>query len=389
MTTIAPPPTPGRRNGSRRRAARRAAEITPWQPGGDFTVGAEEELLLVDAEGRLLGEKAVALVRRLRHGLDEDGAVSGEIFLDQLEFGTIVCPDANAVADSLRHLRGEVQRAGALAMAVGVHPSAPFGEAHTRTSRRYDAIVPEFAGLFRTPTSAFQVHVGMPDPAAAITAYRGLRNRLPLFRALAASSPYWHGIDSGLASARAAIQRSYPRTGVPPLLRSYDEYVAVTESTMAAAEVPDYTYVWWDLRPQPRWGTLEVRVMDAQHSLDRAAGLTALVQGLARHAVEVPATVDLPHEVVVENDFRAGRHGLDARIVDLDGRMKPVRQLVRDAVAQAREVLAGDGLDGPLDVVDAMVTAPLEGDRQRALVERSGMEALVEDLVDRTMREAR
>jgi glutamate---cysteine ligase / carboxylate-amine ligase len=269
-------------------------------------------------------------------------------------------------------------------MAVGVHPAAAFGTVCTATSPRYGPIVDEFAGLFRTPTAAFQVHVGLPDPDTALLAYRGLRNRLPLLRALAAGSPYWHGRDSGLASARAAILRSYPRVTVPPALRSWDEYVEITSRILSAAEIPDYTYVWWDLRPQPRLGTLEVRVMDALHSVVRAAGLTALVQGLARHAVEAPDIDDLPDDIVAVNDFRACRYGLDTRIWDGDGVMRPLREIAVRALGEARTMLAPDGLDGPLEVVESMLVGPPEYTRQRRLCEEHGMPALLADLVART-----
>jgi carboxylate-amine ligase len=270
-------------------------------------------------------------------------------------------------------------------MAVGVHPASPFGETRSVHSQRYDAIRAEFAGLFRAPTSAFQVHVGMPDPDTAITVYRGLRNRLALFRALGAASPFWHERDSGLASARSAILRSYPRCTAPPVLRSYEEYEWRMRQVMAAAEAPDYTYVWWDLRPQPRLGTLELRVMDALPSVDRCVALTALAQGMARHAAEVPTSVDLPVEVVQENDFRAYRYGLEARVLDTDGHLKPLRQLATEALEDARDALAADGLDGALDGIAAMLAEPLECQRQRRIHATGGMPALLAGLVEDTM----
>jgi carboxylate-amine ligase len=270
-------------------------------------------------------------------------------------------------------------------MAVAVHPSAPLGGACFVPSPRYDAIIAEYAGLLRTPTAALQVHVGLPDTETLMLAYRGLRHRLPLLRALAAGSPYWHGVDSGLASSRAAILRSYPRTTVAPLLRSWEEYVERTESLVAAAELADHTYVWWDLRPRPELGTLEVRVMDAQPSLARVAGLTALVQGMARRAVEAPDPDDLSDDVVGVNDHRAAREGLDPRVVDVDGSVRPLRVVAGQALAEAREALAGDGLDAPLEVVEEMLRQPGEPARQRVVLTTGGMPALLADLVARTV----
>ncbi len=356
-----------------------------WVPGGDFTVGAEDELLLVDEEGQLLGSRASTLLTSLLSQESQAGTIQSEVFLEEIELGTPPCSDAHGLVTSLAYLR---QRVGMTArtMGVGVHPSAPFGIAPTTSSPRYDRLTEEFAGLFRTPTAGFQVHVGTPDQDTAMLAYQALRNRLPVLRALAAGSPYWHGRDSGLASSRSAILRSYPRTTMPPALRNWEQYVQTVTRQMRAAEVPDYTYVCWELRPHPRLGTIEVRVMDAQPSLARIAGLTALVQGLARHAAEVPDRDDLPDDVLVANDFAACRYGLEARVVDPDGSRRPLREVARRALVEARTVLAPEGQDAPLEIVESMLGGQPEYTRQRRLCEERGMRALLEDLAARTLR---
>jgi len=360
------------------------AAVPEFDPGGDFTVGVEEELMLVDSAGELLGAPAAPLVHSLSGATQLHGLVTGEIYADQVELNSPVCVRAEDVVHHLRCLRMLVADHGARAMAVGVHPSASVGTAVIVPSPRYDAIADEYAGLLRTPTAAVQVHVGLPDSATAMRAYRGLRARLSVLGALAAGTPHWHGLDSGLASARLAIIRSYPRTAVAPLLRSWDEYVTRTELLMAAAEVPDHTYTWWDLRPRPELGTLEVRVMDAQTSLARVAGLTALVQGIARHAVMTPDPEELSDDVIAVNGHRVLRHGLDARVVDVDATMRPLREIAGRTVSQARKVLAPDGLDAPLEVVERMLLEPGEPARQRHLVAAGGMPALLADLVART-----
>lgn len=359
-----------------------AADLA-WRPGSEFTLGAEDELLLVDRHAQLLGPAAVPLMAEL---CDEavDGAIKEEIFVDEVELATPACTDADELRTALGRLRGSLAANGGRTMAIGVHPSADCQAAVLARSPRYDRLGGEFAGLLRTPTASFQVHVGLPDPASALRAYRGLRNRLSILRALAAGSPYWHARDSGLASIRPAILRSYPRTTMPPALHSWEEYQATIWRWASAHEVPDYTYMCWELRPQPRLGTLEVRVMDAQPSLARAAGLAALVQGLARHAVETPDHVDLPDEAVLANDFRACRYGLEATVLDVDGSRRPVRELAARVLDEARRQLAPNGLAGSLDAVQAILTTPPEYVRQRALCEQRGMAALLADLVART-----
>ncbi|MGH1561554.1 carboxylate-amine ligase [Mumia sp. DW29H23] len=365
------------------RGSRRSTPDLEWRPGGEFTVGAEDELFLVDPRARLLGTAAAPLVAALS-ARAPTGTVKGEIFVDEVELETPVCSDAGGVHEALRSLRRSLTAEGVRSMAVGVHPSAELRTADLAASPRYDRLGEEFAGLLRTPTAAFQVHVGVPDHASALRVYRGLRNRLSVFRALAAGSPYWHARDSGLACVRPAILRSYPRTTMPPALAGWEEYEEAIETSLWAHEVPDYSYVCWELRPQPRLGTIEVRVMDAQSSLERAAGLTALVQGLARHAVEAPDNDDLPDEVVLANDLRACRHGLEATVIDVDKARRSVRELAANVLDDARKQLAADGLDGPLEAVQAILADPPEYARQRDLCEREGMPALLADLVART-----
>lgn len=357
--------------------------VPPYVPGGEFTVGVEEELMLVDGAGELLGTAAVALVAAL-DARTPSGVVTGEVYADQVELNSPVCAGADDVWRSLRELRRSVSAHGARSLAVGVHPTASLGAAAVVASPRYDRILDEYAGLLRTPTAALQVHVGLPDEETAMLAYRGLRQRLPVLRALAAGSPHWHGLDSGLASTRSAILRSYPRTTVPPLLRSWEEYVTRTEALMAAAEAPDHTYVWWDLRPRPLLGTLEVRVMDAVPSLSAVAGLTALVQAIARRAVESPDQVDLSDDVLAVNDHRVARYGLEARVVDTDGTVRPMRQVAARVLAEARATLAVEDLEAPLDAVEATLRGLTEPDHQRRLVATGGMPALLRDLVGRT-----
>jgi carboxylate-amine ligase len=355
--------------------------------GGEFTVGAEEELFLVDSSGALAPTGTAAVIEQLSTSSSEEHApVTPELFAAEVEFATSVCTDAGEIADQLLARRTGLFATGARAMACGLHPDAPFGEAALTPADRYRLIGDSLAGLLRTPTAAFQVHVGLPDERLAVLAYRGIRHRLAVLQALAACSPFWHGQDSGLASARWAVISSYPRGGVPPVVHSWDEYASLVDVVTAAAEVPDYTHVWWDARLQPRLGTIEVRVMDAQPSLAAAAGLAALTQGLVRHVVENPLAVDLPGPVLAENSFRVARHGLEARITDVDGTLRPVRDLAARMLREARSALSADGLDGPLAGVEELLVVETGCARQRRLHAQHGMAAVVADLVGRTAR---
>ncbi|MFL6107771.1 MAG: glutamate-cysteine ligase family protein, partial [Marmoricola sp.] len=227
-------------------------------PGGAFAVGAEEELFLLDSSGDLDPRSGGPLVDAVRQAMaGTAGTVSSELFAAQIEFATGICADAGAIASELGDFRDALRRTGANALAAGLHPTAPFGDAVLSTQPRHQAIGEGFAGLLRTPTAAFQVHVGLPDERAALLAYRGMRHRLAVVQALASSSPYWHGRDSGMASGRWAVINSYPRGGTPPILHTWEEYAALVEQVAGAANVAEHTQIWWDARLQPRLGTLE------------------------------------------------------------------------------------------------------------------------------------
>jgi carboxylate-amine ligase len=346
----------------------------------------EEELLLVDDAHRLVpAEQARAWIGRVQElGRPDAGTVTAELYGSEIEFATAVCADAGSASQQLADLRAVLARAGAHAMAVGVHPAGAFGEPDVSHDPRYESIGHDLAGLLRTPTAALQVHVGLPDAESAVTAYRALRENLPVLRALAAGSPYWHGRDSGLASTRAALVGSLPRSGLPPIVSSWDEYVALTRDVLAAAEAPDHSYVWWAARIQAGLGTVEVRVMDPQPTLSAVAGLAALVQGLGAHALDRPPVTDVPSEVLAENDFRAARDGLEARILDATGTMRPVRAIATDLLDRASAALRPLGLDAPLAGVEQILATETEYARHRRLHATGGMEALLADLSERT-----
>ena len=362
-----------------------AGAVGPFRTGGNFTVGVEDELLLVGSDGRLRRGSTASVVAALARQPSLTSKVTPEIYTAEIEFATPVCRDGAEVAAALAQCRAALRDLGQPALAVGIHPAAPFGDVTLVSSPRYDAIRAQYAGFLRAPTAALQVHVAVPDGEAMVRALRGLRPLLPVLRGLAAASPFWHGRDSGLASARAAVQRSYPRIGVPPAFRRYRDYQSHAAAVLAAAEAPDPTYLWWDARPQPELGTIEVRVMDAQWSLPRVAALVTLVQGFARAAIEAPPRRDLPDALIDESDFRAVRYGMDARIVDEDGRLRPLGDIAREAIARAAGALADERRSSLLAPLEAALEEEPEYERQRRVHACGGMPALLEDLMRRTI----
>lgn len=354
---------------------------------GEYSLGVEEELLLVDRVSHALDHGAVEVMRRLT-GAYADGGLHPEYYASLIELSSPICVDAAEAVTALGALRQRLRAIGATTIGSGLHPAGAFGDVVPYPSERYRLISDEMRGLqARTPTCALHVHVGMPDEATAMRAFNGLREHLPLLQALAANSPFWHGRDSGLASARAQVFRALPRSEIPPAFDSFDEYATRVTAICEAGDLPDYTFLWWDVRPHPVLGTIEVRAMDSQSSLRSVAGLAALVHSLAVRAAEEHGPWEL-REVLMESSFRAARDGLDATIWN-EGALRPVPEVARAAVALARPYARELGSDGALDEIERLLEDGNGAMRQRAAFARGCMPAVLDELVQETARPPR
>lgn len=338
-----------------------------------FPLGVEEELLLVDpATGRLVSnaETVIAAARPPR------GRLASEIFASQVELITPTCRHVSEVADALHDLLQAVKVTGVSVIGAGLHPCARDGEARLSDSPRYAQVSESLRGLLRTPPAALHVHVGMPDPETAIRVANRLRLHLPLLHSLGANSPYWFGRDSGLASARAAVLRSYPRIGVPRWFRDWQDFCQVAAELAQAAGVPDYTFFWWDVRPHPQLGTVEVRAPDAQFNVGRTLALAAFIHALARMEAEEPPPEFESRDAIEEGCYQASRYGLEAQLPDHRGSRRPARQLARELIKRvrpyARELACEDSL---LDLEEILHDGG--ADAQRRIASREGMDGLL------------
>src|SRR2546423_2174705 len=340
--------------------------------GSEFTVGIEEELLLVDPETLLLTPVAAQVLVAM--GAPEATA-SHEAYAAQLELRSPSSRNAVEAADALRSARAAARAAGATLMGAGLHPADDDGDSELVDSERYRRVARMMRGLFaRTPEAALHVHVGMPDPETAIRAFNGLRSHLPLLQGLSANSPWWFGRDSGLASARYALVRTYPGRGVPAAFQDFDAYAEATELTLAAGGIEEYTLLWWDVRPHPRLGTVQLREMDTQASVEDAAALGALVQALAAEAADSAAGEPAaPSEAIAMSVFCAARDGIDATILDGD-RLAPLREVARATLERVRPRLRELGSDAPLDGIERIVRSGGGAGRQRAAHASGGMD---------------
>ena len=338
--------------------------------GTDFTLGVEEEMHLVDPDSHQLTPAAVRVLADMEeHGHD----VGHEAYAAQIELRTGVHADADGVRAGLAAARQAARESGATLMGAGLHPTDTWGNTHVVDEPRYRVVAESMRDIFgRTPEAALHVHVGMPDAETAIRVFNGLRRHLPLLIGLAANSPWWFNHDSGFASSRWALVRSYPGRGIPPVFDSWDHYVEHHDEVAAAGGPSDYTLVWWDIRPHPRLGTVEMRELDAQSSLDDSAAIAALVQALATREAEAPAR-ELPSaEAISWSCFRAARDGLDAEVLH-DGRLLPVREVARHA-----------GVALGVEQVEALLARGGGAARRRAAAERGGAAEMLRELVAET-----
>jgi carboxylate-amine ligase len=347
-----------------------------------FALGVEEELMLVEGARHELSHTGTEVLERLRVTEDE-GSAHPDTYAALVELASPVTRSAPEAAERLAALRKRVRAAGGTALGAGIHPAGDFGDVVHVDEQRYADIVDQVRGLIkRTPTCAVHVHVGMPDAETAIRVANGMREHLPLLQALAANSPFWHGRDSGLASARAQLFRGYPRAEIPRAFDSYDDYAETVQGVVAAGDLADYTFLWWDLRPHPRLGTVEVRAMDAQAPLWSVIGLAGLVHGLAREAAEAAAPCT-SREVLMELSFAAARDGLDARLAH-DGALRPAREVARAALERARPYARELGSEPAFDGIERILREGNGADRQRAAHAGGGMAAMLDLLVAET-----
>lgn len=346
-----------------------------------LSLGVEEELLLVDERHRLIAASEEVLDRI---GGAAAERVSSEIFANQIELKTGICFGASEVLDELREARRSIVEAGFGLLGSGLHPLGGSGEASLVAKPRYEIVRQDLGSLLRTPPCGLHVHVGIPDPETAVRLANAFRLYLPVLQALSANSPFQEGADSGHASARTSVVRSYPRFEVPRQFRDYEDFCEVADQLIAAAGVPDYTYIWWDVRPHPRLGTVEVRAIDVQTDATGSSALAALIQAIAAKELEEPTAPGLYREALEESYFQAASHGLDAKIL-LDAEIpEPAREVSRRVLDSVRPFARELGGEAALEEIERILREGNGADDQRRVHREAGMEGLLEDLARRT-----
>jgi glutamate---cysteine ligase / carboxylate-amine ligase len=351
--------------GTQAEQLRSTRDWSAWQPSTPYTIGVEEEVMLLDPDDWSLAQRSDEVLPRLPTELAEH--VSAETHQAAIELATDPHSTVAGAMAQLRHLRlwlaEELAELGLAVAAAGTHPSALWTETLVSPASRYQVIQRTMADLARRePTFALHVHVGVPDANRAIRLLNQLRAHLPMLLALSANSPFWQGRATGLASTRTSVFGAFPRTGVPRRFTSYEDWVHTVDTLLRAGAFPEPTFLWWDVRPQPALGTVEVRVMDAQTDLEATAALCALVQSLARLEIEqgyAPRALVAAEEVLEENRFLAARDGIEADLLDPEAEMRrPARAQLRRLLDALRPHADALGCRGELERVLALALAP-------------------------------
>jgi carboxylate-amine ligase len=293
------------------------------------------------------------------------GEIKPELMESVLEISTAPCPNTTEAAEQLSSLRRQViEIAGAKGMAIGAagtHPYAMWENQRIVARPRYRDLISALRFVARQELIfGVHVHVGVDDPDKAIHVANGMRVHMPILLALSANSPFWRADSTGLASTRTPIFRAFPRVGIPPTYKSWEDYERRIEFMIEARVIEDYTYLWHDVRPHPNFGTVEVRVMDSQTRIEHTLGLAALVQGLVKelseHFESGGELSKYPFEMLDENKWLAARHGLEGEVVDLPSSERiQTRALARRVLDRMREHCQDLGSAHELEAVDDLL----------------------------------
>ena len=320
---------------------------------------------------------AVDLFVRESEGLDLPGTLKTELHASIVELNTRICAEADEAVAALRELRAAAaaiaRRNGLAVAAAGAHPVTPPEELPVVQEARYlEMIAYVGTSARRQGVSGLHVHVGVESSEACFHALEGMLQWLPLVLALSVNSPYLGGVETGLLSNRAVALAELPRSGAPPAFRSYEDWEQWVERLVRLGVTADYTRLWWDVRPHPRFGTIEVRMPDQPTALARTADFVALLRALVAAVLEDPQP---PYDPGRRGDYQqnrwaALRFGMDAELIHPDGeRALPARELA----AELYERLGLDPLGEP------------EAAQQLEVGRAEGLRAVCADLVARTV----
>lgn len=355
-----------------------------WNPSQGATLGVEWELQLIDAASKLLRQDAREVISELR-ALGAVGArpkIHDELMQSTVEVVTGVCSTVSEALADLATTIAQLQRItdmrGTMLACAGTHPVSDWRDAKMAPIQRYAELVEQMQWLARRiQTFGVHVHVGLRDGSKAIPIVNALAAYLPHFLALTASSPFWGGHDTGLASSRAIIFGELPTAGPPHLLADWSEFEEYMDTLLRAGTIRSIKEVWWDVRPHPDFGTVEIRMFDGVPTLHEVGMVAALSQSLVQlFDTQLDRGYRLPSQpswVIRDNKWRATRYGLDAIVItDAAGATAPLRDELYELFRMLQPVAERLGCASELQVVNEVLERGASYERQRAVMAAGG-----------------
>jgi carboxylate-amine ligase len=361
-----------------------AAVVITWNASRGATLGVEWELQLIDAESKLLRQDAREVLAALP-GLSESGEqpkLRHELMQSTIEVVTGICGTvAEAKADlaaSIAQLQQIAAERDMILACAGTHPISDWRDAKMAPIQRYAELVEQMQWLARQiQTFGVHVHVGLHDGSRAIPIVNALAGYLPHFLALTASSPYWCGQDTGLASSRSIVFGALPTAGPPQRLADWNEFEDYMDALLRSGAIQSIKEVWWDIRPHPDFGTVEIRMFDGLPTLREIGMVAALSQCLVQYLdLQLDRGYTLPSPaswVVRDNKWRATRYGLDAIVItDDSGSTAPLRDQLYELERELAPVAERIGCPDELAMISEVLTHGASYERQRAITAAGG-----------------
>ncbi|PRB11024.1 MULTISPECIES: glutamate--cysteine ligase [Microbacterium] len=365
-----------------------------FAPSARSTVGLEWEIMLADpVSGDLVGRAPELLAALEAESAEERHTVTGELLTNTIEvtsgIGTSVAHAVDDIAKAIAAVRAATDPAGIELLSAGSHPFAQWYEQQVTDKTRYHKLIERTQWWGRNMMIwGIHVHVGVEDHRKVFPIINALAGFLPHLQALAASSPFWAGESTGYASNRALVFQQLPTAGLPWPLHDWSQFEGYLDDMIRTGVMADASEVRWDIRPAPRWGTIEVRACDGMSTLPELAAVASLVQVLVEHFSreldEGRTLPELPAWYHRENKWRAARYGLDARvIVDADGIQRPVRDHLAETLEQLAPVALDLGCAKEYASIGTILADGASHARQLAVADAAGgdLSAVVQHLI--------
>jgi len=356
-----------------------------FTPSRSFSLGVEIELQILDKVSLNLVPRAPEILASVPAGLEE--RIKPEFIRSMLEVNTEVCTGMEEVRENLARLIRKAEEladnSGCFLFATSLHPFARYSDQELSTHPRYNRIMEDLQLVGRRfITQGLHVHVGMTDHDAAIRVCDSIRLFLPILLAMTCSSPYYEGIDTGLHSYRAKLFEALPLAGMPDQLESWDKYLEMVELLTNTGIITSVRDLWWDVRPHPDFGTIEIRICDLPATFKEILAIVALIQGLVAEMTESDRHLNPNMQVLKSNKWQAARYGLAGTFVyPLLQKKISMREAAGEIFAKAAPAMEKLGTSHYLDELREIIKSGTSTDQQRRIFsEKQDFRAIIKEL---------